>query len=428
MKQIIFCALLLRLLIAPLTYHGDVFDSLNWGKDLYQKGLVGFYFRDIPDAGPPNYPPGFYYLLLANQYLYQGVKNLLWKININFPPFPSNLFIYFESDKGRIFFNKLPAIFSDLGIGYLIYLFVSQLKDKKTGLVSASFFLFSPPNWYNSTVWGQTEPLFALPLLGSFYAIYRKRYILAPLCFTISFLIKPTCLLTLPIFFLWWIKETRKSDILKGVILSLVLFYLVHLPYKPTVTLSWILNLYRYGIREVLGYLVANAFNFWAFIFGFEPRLDNIEMLGISAYKWGLIIFGGFVIYFLYKLPRAKDPRYSRSLNKIKRVKDAKIYLSAAALLTFSGFLFLTRIHERYFYLTLLTLAPLLGLDERIKKVFIILSGVHLVNLYHFWWIPRIDFLVKFFSVRVVEQFLTLTNFSVFFYLVKLFKKNYAKT
>lgn len=412
MKKIVLFALLLRISLAPFFSHGDTHEYLNWGKSLYQSGTDDFYFRDTADAEQPNYPPGFYYILLINQFIYEAVRDLFWQINLTFDLFPSNLFLWLDSDKGRIFFNKLPAILADVGIGYLIYLFVKEFKDPLVAKLSASAFLFSPPIWYNSAVWGSTESLFSLPLFASFYAIYKKKTSFAPVFFTISFLIKPTVLLALPILGLWLIRQWNPRKLIGALIISAILFYLSHIPFHPQDTAFWIVKLYRDDIREILGYLTANAFNFWGLIFGFAPRPDSTLFLGIPAYFWSFGFFGFFILYFF---------------KSINRKSKAQAYLFGTALLVFAAFLFLTRMHERYFYLTIPFLATLVGLDRNIQKAFWLVSGVHFINLYHFWWVPPVDGLINFFSSRQIEQALIVINMAVFIWLFNIFRREYAK-
>ena len=120
-KIILFLAFILRLIFVPLVSHNDVYDQLNWAKDLERNGLVGFYDRDIPDAGDPNYPPLYFLTIYANNSVYLFTRNVLWSANTKIKIFPSQYYLWFENDHGRIAFNKLLPIFCDLGIGYLIY-------------------------------------------------------------------------------------------------------------------------------------------------------------------------------------------------------------------------------------------------------------------------------------------------------------------
>ena len=200
---------------------------------------------------------------------------------------------------------------------------------------------------------------------------------------------------------------------MKGLFSSLVLFYLVHIPFHPNNTFPWIIKLYRDDIKEILGQLVASAFNLWALIFGFEARGESTLFLGVPASIFGLVIFGLSAIYLFWQLRKKENP---------------KGFLLAAALIAFSGFLFLTRVHERYFYPVLLFLSPLSGFDKKIKRVFFILAGIHLINLYHFWWVPRINTLITFFSSRLIENLLTISNMVVFIWLLVIFRREYTKT
>src|SRR4030042_5277454 len=121
MKKLLVFALILRIFFSFLTHHPDTLDFLGWTKDININGLEGIYFRDVPDAGPANYPPVFYLYLGVNNWLYRTTDSFLWQINLKIPAFPSRLYLLFESDAGIIWFDKLIPIFSDLGVGYLIY-------------------------------------------------------------------------------------------------------------------------------------------------------------------------------------------------------------------------------------------------------------------------------------------------------------------
>lgn len=413
MKKILLGALLLRLVVALLGEHGDVINYYWWSRDLWDKGLLGFYERDIANAMRPTYPPITSYLFFASAGLHEVIRQISWFINVNVHLFPSNFIFWLEAPSGRYFVNKLPAIFADLAIAWLIFVFVKEIASKKAAILSSLAFAFSPPLWYNSSFWGQTDSLYALPLLASFWALYKKKLFLAPALFALSVLTKPTGLFVAPIFFWWWIKTGGLRVILAGTAIFLAEVYLLYLPFHPQNTLSWVVSFYQKSLGGELSYLVANAFNFWALLFGFDNRPDSSPLFGIPAYILGYAIFAAFVgmlIYFLWKIK-----------------PDTKVYLFAAVIFAFAAFLFLPRVHERYFYLVLPFLAVLLGLDKKFAAAFWILSGVHLANLYHFWWVPRINFLVELLSARIVEQVLILANFAVFFWLLRIFQKKYAK-
>jgi Gpi18-like mannosyltransferase len=408
LKNIIIAGFLLRISIAITVYHGDVIDSLNWGKDLVNLGLNGFYFRDIADAGPPNYPPLYYYILLANQYIYLFLLKILWNINTIIKVFPSNVYLWFESDLGRIFFNKLPSIIADTAIAYLIFLLVKSLRNKISAIKYAALFLFLPPSWYLSSLWGQTESLFVLPLITSFYLMYKRYYKLAPLMFLISLMVKPTALLLTPIFLYWWLKRAETREILWSAFMSMLFFILIHIPFNND-GLIWVFDLYRYNIREVLGYLTANAFNIWGLIYGFSPVSDSLNIFGLSAFHWGLVLYLIFIVYMFKNLSKL-------SINKV---------VSGLTLVSLFSFLFLTRMHERYYYLVFIFLGILSGFDGKVKKLYLLSSAVFLVNLYHFWWVPRVDILVNIFSNVFVEKILIVFNLYVFLILLRRYSASY---
>lgn len=413
MKKILLGALLLRLVVALLGEHGDVINYYWWGRDLWDRGFLGFYEREIANAMRPTYPPVTSYLFFLSAGLHELIWKITWFINVNIPPFPSNFIFWLESPHGWYFVNKLPAIVADLGIVWLVFVFVKEIANKKAAFLSSLAFAFSPPFWYNSSLWGQTDSLYALPLLASFWALYKKRVFLAPALFGLSVLTKPTGLFIAPVFFFWWAKIGSLRAILTGVGIFLAEVFLLYLPFHPQNTISWVVNFYRQSLGGELSYMVANAFNFWALLFGFDNRPDAIPVFGVPAYILGYAIFAaiaGLIVYFLWKV----EP-------------NIRIYLLAAALSAFAAFLFLPRVHERYFYPALLFLAVLSGVNNKFWKTFWILSGIHLINLYHFWWVPRIDVLMQLFSNKLVEKAIIALNIGIFAWLLRNFIPKYAK-
>ena len=167
------------------------------------------------------------------------------------------------------------------------------------------------------------------------------------------------------------------------------------------------INFITHSLGGEINYLVANAFNIWALVFGFDNRPDTTPFLGIPIYVLGNLIFLMFILICMVSII-------------LKRTKiDFKNILLISAFSAFTAFMFLPRMHERYFYPTLLLLLPLTGSDKKIRYLTIILSIIHFLNLYHFFWVPHIDFLVSFFSNQLVEKTLIFLNLACFFYLFK---------
>lgn len=409
--KIVIVAFVIRIAASFIGEHGDVISYYWWGKDLLGQGLAGFYEREIVNAMPPAYPPVTSYILYLSALLHETIWKISWFLNVKIQIFPSNFIFWLESAKGWYFINKLPAIFADIGIVWVLYKFSESLK-KKTGLVAASLFAFSPPFWYNSSIWGQTDSLYALPLISAFYALHKKKKLLSAFLVVFSILTKPTALFVLPVFALWWLKGAGLKNIFQGVVVSLGQILLLYFPFHPEGLVSWIFNFYYKSLGGELSYIVANAFNFWGLVFGFGEVPEKVSFLGFPAYTVGYFVFLVTIVFLVFYVWQKKY--------------NSKNYILLSILVSFLAFLILPRIHERYFYPTLLLLIPI-AFDKRIRKTFWLLSGIHLVNLYHFWWVPRLDFLVEIFSLRWVENTFILFNISLFVYLVLIFKNEYAK-
>lgn len=413
LAKIILLALVLRIVVSFLGYHGDVNDFYWWTRDLIQKGIPWFYDRYIANATQPIYPPVTSYLFYISGILHEISLSLLWFLNIHIRIFPSNLIFWMESPAGWYIFNKIPAILCDLGITYVLYLFAADLKDKKAGMTAALLFAFVPVFWYNSALWGQTESVFALPMITAFYMLYKNNVKSSMVLYTLALLTKPTALFPFPVFVYWLLKKGVCKQILIGLLYSIFVVLVLYFPFHPENLISWIISFYSRSLNGVLGYTVANAFNLWALVFGFDNRPDSSLFLGIPANIFGYIIFTLIIVSIAFLLFRKKE--------------KTNLILLAAAIVSFSAFLFLTRMHERYFYPSLVFMIPLAAFDKRVRRLFWISSSVHLVNLYHFWWMPKVYFLIALLSSHFVEKTIILLNIFTFLYLIYIFGKDYAK-
>jgi len=96
------------------------------------------------------------------------------------------------------------------------------------------------------------------------------------------------------------------------------------------------------------------------------------------------------------------------------RCFDFYRFLLAVTLIVFGAFLILTRMHERYLFplfipLTILCVKKIISLPS-----YIVLSLVHLINLYHLWWFPSINSLISLFSEPVIEKILIIVLLFIF--------------
>lgn len=235
-------------------------------------------------------------------------------------------------------------------------------------------------------------------LLGFSLAL-KEKYLWGVISLATSVLIKQSGFCVLPVFFVYALKKRKAADLAVGGFSSLALAQILYFPFFPLNTLSLAFSHYWQSLRGELGYLVCNAFNFWAFIFGFEQRPADMNLAGLPAYVWGYFLFGLVLALILYRLWR-------------KATKEALV--RAAFLAGFAAFLFLPKMHERYFYTSAVFLAVLAGLNKKMLTAFMALSLIHQVNLYHFFWSPKIPFLITLFSNALVLKILILINLVIF--------------
>lgn len=402
--KLLLAALFIRLLLVPLSFHSDLTIFSIWGKYASEFGLRGFYdWLSFGNYARPDYPPLSMVLLLVVERVWQFLFAIAWKINISIPVFPSNFIPWFEKE-GLLSLIKLPGVFADLGIGYLIYGFFAKKSVKKAKLAS-SFYLFNPGVIYLTASWGQFESVVGFFALFALLLLLKKKYIGSFTSFFVSIMLKATMIPSAIFLAMESIKQ--KVSYLKYLtitILGLFYFYILGVVFIDKNPISWGINLYLGKLIKgpvTLPYINLNAFNFWGLILGLERVMEETLFLAIplNVWAWGLAaLFALFAIWGYLK---------GRSI------------FFAIAMLFFLIFMFVSRVHERYLYPVFIFLPFVAVTSERIKKLFYILSITFLVNLYHWWWFPKVGFLITFFDLEVVERALSLLNLAVFGIMLK---------
>ena len=374
---IFLLAFLLRISVLFLGYHGDLNNQISWGTLAIERGLNGFYEGTSWPNSSPNQPPLTILLLAGVAGLWQLIHSLSWYLNDHISFFPSS-FIWFWEAKGMILMMKLPSIFADLGIGWLIYNYLKEkTKNKNQALLIAGVWLFNPIVWYNSSVWGQTDSIVNLLGLISIFYLLKKDLIKCSLFFVLCLLFKGSLTYFIPILLvIAWLQKYPLKTWIQSAFCSLFIAILVSFWFHPSIDLPiWLFNLYTNKfIPGEIGDLSANAFNFWYLV---DPgkTLDSTIYFGLPARILGFVPVGLVMVWQIIQLK--------------KGVTDKKVFF-ALAITAFTVFLFMTRIHERYLYpffpyaTLLLEFIPLLWL------VYIPISIIHLLNLYNLFWVPSI--------------------------------------
>jgi len=407
-------SLLLRVLLINTAFHGDLNNNISWG-NMALTGLNGFFEKKGFDYSIPNQPPLYILLFALTSFLYKTIANLSWYLNNRIGIFPSS-FIWFWQQNAMTILVKLPSIFADLGIGVLIYKTTKYLK-LNTNLTF--LWLFNPITFYNSSIWGQTDPIVNFLGLTSVYFLIKnprpssqvnKNLIYSMFFLTLSLLFKGSLVIFVPILLTYAILQKYNfGSWIKAVLISSAVAILIIVWFHSNLDLPiWIINLYTKQILPgEIGNLSANAFNFW-YLINPGKVLDSVKYFGLSARLWGYSITITFIAIIIFKL---------------RQDKSIKALLYSLAMTAFASFLFMTRIHERYLYPFFPLATILIGFIPELIFPYIILSIIFLLNMYNLFWAPGIPALENILRTTQFTSILAVINLVIFVILLYPFLK-----
>ena len=412
-----FFGLIIRLSIIFVDYSWDVNNHMVWAKDFLTRGPQNFYgiqSSNVFASLTPNYPPLAIFIFVVMRLFLPLIHGIYWWLNIHISIIPSNFIFFLEKIIFLAALMKIPAILADLGIALLIYLFAKKIipKNKKSQIIATSLVLFNPAFIFNSSLWGQIDsiPIF-LVLSSVYFLLYTRRSIIPTVLFTLALLVKPTALVFLPVYIIFFVKKFGLKKSIFSLFIANIIFCLFFFPFiKDKNIFLYPYEIYFNKILEAqsLPFVTNGAFNFWVLITGMKEVKDIAPFVfGISYRYFGYMTVGLINIFVILHFIRSK-----------KIIED---FFIALFINTFAAFLFLTKMHERYSLLSLVFL--LLFSLKKIKFInwFILLSAISLLNHYHSWAVPRIEFLVDIINSLPFVYVVSLTNIVIFFYLFKSF-------
>ncbi|KKQ25768.1 MAG: hypothetical protein US62_C0005G0012 [Candidatus Woesebacteria bacterium GW2011_GWA1_37_8] len=398
-------ALFLRICMIFVGYHGDLNNNISWGLLSLERGLRGFYESGNWPFSAPNQPPLTILLFYAISYLWKIITDLVWFLNNNIGIFPSP-FVWFWGKWGMIILIKLPSLLADLGIGWVIYRFLKdglleKSHNKKSVMLLTILWLFNPISWYNSSVWGQTDPIVNLLGLAAIFSLLNKKLTKFGVLFTLSLLFKGSLAIFVPFLFLVALLQKYSLKVwLNTFIYASFTVVLVSLWFHPGIDLfSWLFNLYSTRfIPGEIGYLTANAFNFW-WLINPGKYLDSNVFMRVPYRIWGVLIFVVSTILVSYK--------------SFRNTTNANIVFSLA-ITAISAFLFMTRIHERYMYPFFPVATILLLYYPKLIYIYAILSATFLLNMFNLFWIPELPLIRSLLETEFVPKVLSVVNLLAF--------------
>ena len=390
---VIFCIfqLAFRLWLSTQSKHGDMYNNLDWGKKAVQYGLTGFY--DLPKEvwthSRPNQPAGSILLHAISYQLNQSVSQLLWNLNTQTRLFPSRLIWWWEN-YGELVSIKIPSVLADFAIAAVL------IKLTKKSWVGG-IYLLTPPLWYNSSFWGQTDSIIAALAMWALYFLSTSQLLAANIFLGLSLAIKISWLPILPLYLIYLFKKfpTRRRV---SILLIPITILLVFWPFHPQLNLpAWLFQLFFTRLLPgESAYATVNAFNLWHLIFGQTFVSDSTAHANLIGFGLSITI----LFICLYRL--VKNMTFNNLLRQ--------------SMFMFWGvFLFSTRMHERYLYPIFPLLFALSPKPRMWSYILILLSFFYLANLYFAWWAPNILGLISIYSANFTRT-ISASNIISFIY------------
>lgn len=395
--------LLVRMGVMFQVYHVDMLNHIAWGTYAFEHGVHNIYdvIFDLPTGFQINQPPGTVLIFLATRALFVWIHDAIGLFGIRF----SEGFFY-------PVFLKVPAVVSDIGIGAIIYWFISQYTSKKSAFAASMAYVFNPITIFNSAWWGQTDATINLFGLLAFMLLLRKKLFSATLFFAVSLFIKASLIIFAPIFLiLVWRYKFSWQSILIAFLVPFLLVFLITLPFHDLKDPLWLWRVYNQRVVfGSLNKLNENAFSLWALFYGFTVRYSTgISIIGIKASLLGQMLFALTALPFLYK---------------VWKTPDVQTTLGSLVGMGFASFLTLTSMHERYLFPIFPAFAVLLAFRPKLLWLYIVASIIHLTNLYYLWWSPNLPWYRMFLETPYVIQGFILSLYTVFF----IFLGNYWRS
>lgn len=359
---IFLLALILRLVLIFPQFSGDVKNHLAWASG-FLSHPIGFYSLHFPGFNDANYPPLAILLFSLSELLYQFVRNSSLFLNSHLSFFPSFLVSFMNWENTHAAFLKLPGVFSDIGLGYMIYLLTYR---RSKSILPTLFYLFNPATIYLSATWGQIEPITNFFLVLALYwgiASDKKAIYFSILSFTLAALTKQTALWFGPLFLVLWLKEFNVLDIIYSLIVSISAFFFFYLPFGlwPIQALFNYLNTLS-GSSNVVS---DGAWNLWYFILP-QGTEDSFTLGPFSIREISIFILVLTILFLTIKL----FINYSQS-----RFFLFLFFWSLAV------FFIQTRVHERHLAPAFVFILLTPGLNNRFYLDAIALSTYHFLNL-----------------------------------------------
>lgn len=326
---IVLGGLCVRLAFAPHAGYGfDIGVNKGWAKSAVIIGLARSYVQQLNGNQLPSYPPLSIMMFWATGLAYK----FFWSST-----YDSTLAAYH-------IFIKLPAILTDAGLSVLLFAFFRRF-GTAFALAAAAIYALHPAAIHDSAIWGQTDSLFTIALVGSVFAASRKYFGWAGVLCAASMLLKPQAAPAVPVLLLAAALGGRK-EFVNFCVWGFVVTMLVLLPFAMGGTLTNVINVYLHSVGHYFSGITQGAFNLWFSLYGNGPnKNDTLLLFGLISYRTvGFTLFGIALLGILVRL----FPFLSQT--KSTGQKHAIALMLGTAMATYSFFMLCTQMHERYLF------------------------------------------------------------------------------
>lgn len=341
---VLMLALILRLIIAPLTsgHTTDINTFKAWATAAADKGLASFYTSGMFS----DYPPGYVYILY-----FIGKIQSLFSIGMN--------------SEVMLLLIKLPPIIADIVCTLFIYKIARKKIGAEISLALALLYALNPAVIINSASWGQVDGFFTMFILLVVYYAFKERLIKASIIFTLAVLIKPQALIITPVLIFAFQQKKNLKQFLYSAGYSILLFILLILPFSLKQNIFWIADKYITTLSSY-PYASINAFNLFTFTGGNWVPVTN-KLMFLSYNIWGMLFIVLIVTFSGYVFLNSKHP--------------AKL-LYISVFIPVSVFVLSSKMHERYMFpaVILSLLWYIFVREKRILFIFAILTSTVFIN------------------------------------------------
>ncbi|MGB9914907.1 MAG: hypothetical protein ACPLIG_03765 [Candidatus Bathyarchaeales archaeon] len=262
---------------------------------------------------------------------------------------------------------KLPPNLFDMATACLIFVFVRKRLDFKMALLAAGLYAFNPAVVFNAAVWGQFDAIYTFFLVLALMLALASKPELSAVAYFLGVLTKPQSIALLPLIAYLILRKHSLRRFFTSLAAAAATVFAVILPFEWSNPVAFLSGIYL-GAYSGYGYTSINAFNIWA--------LGGLWVPDGGFFILGWILFGCFSAFTLYVMHK----RFGES---------GKMLAIFAAFMLFFGFFMLpTRIHERYLFPAISTLALMFPFLKKARLLYAVLTATLLANTaYVLYWL-----------------------------------------